>query len=263
MKSWLGVMLLVVATPSTAWSASVDPLTCLRNNVLPGSQVQDLELEATDIRGEKRAMQGKLYSTRESLPDAPDLLRATLRISAPSHLAGAAYLLKQTEDRRFDSMYVYLPAVKRVRRISTEFSDGPLLGTNFSYYEFKQLTNAFGDLSPKQEGTEKYQGREMNLMTFTAPPGGAMTEYTSVRLRVDQKTCVVMTAEFMKSGAIRKRFSAAPSALKQSKDYWYLSEMEMRDLLDDTFTVLRISKLESVKDLPKRYFEPNTFYLGD
>ena len=263
MKHWLGVLLLVAAVPTNAPSAPADAMACLRGNVLPGSQVQDLELEATDIRGEKRVMQGKLYSTRENLPDAPGLLRASLRISAPTYLAGAAYLLRQTEDRRFDSMYVFLPAVKRVRRISTEFSDGPLLGTNFSYYEFKQLTNAFGDLSPKQEGTEKYQGRQVNLITFTAPPGGAMTEYTSVKLRVDQKTCVVMTAEFMKAGAIRKRFSASPSALRQAKDYWYLSEMEMRDLLDDTYTVLRITKLESVSELPARYFEHNTFYLGD
>ena len=50
---------------------------------------------------------------------------------------------------------------------------------------------------------------------------------------------------------------------RESKNYWYLTEMEMRDILDDTFTVLRVTRLETVKDLPKRYFEPATFYLGD
>ena len=263
MKKLSAVILLALMLPAHAESAATDIASCLRGNVLPGAQIQDLELEATDIHGEKRLMKGKLYSAREDLPNAPGLLRATLRLSSPAHLAGAAYMLKQTEDRRFDSMYVYLPAVKRVRRISTEFSDGPLLGTNFSYFEFKQLSNAFGDLNAKVDGSEKYEGRDVTLMTFSARPEGVRTEYTSVNLRVDQKTCVPLTAEFMKGTSVRKRFSGSPKALKQSKNYWYLTEMEMRDILDDTFTVLRVTSLETVKDLPKRYFEPATFYLGD
>lgn len=263
MKIITAVIMMAVALPAYAQTATQDMAACLRGNVLPGSQVQDLELEATDIRGEKRLMKGKLYSARENLPNAPGLLRATLRLSSPVHLAGAAYLLKQTEDRRFDSMHVYLPAVKRVRRISTEFSDGSLLGTNFSYFEFKQLSNAFGDLNAKVDGSETYEGRDVTLMTFSARPEGVRTEYTSVKLRVDQKTCVPLTAEFMKGTAVRKRFSASAKALKQSKEYWYLTEMEMRDMLDDTFTVLRVTSLETVKSLPKRYFEPTTFYLGD
>lgn len=261
MKIIAAIILFALALPVHAEATAKDVAACLRGNVLPGSQIQDLELEATDIRGEKRLMKGKLYSARETLPNAPELLRATLRLSSPPHLAGGAYLLKQTEDRRFDSMFVYLPAVKRVRRINTEFSDGPLLGTNFSYFEFKQLSNAFGDLNAKVEGTEKYEGRDVTLMTFSARHDGVRTEYTSVKLRVDQQTCVPLSAEFMKGTAVRKRFSASPKALKQSKAYWYLTEMEMRDLIDDTYTVLRVTSLETVKDLPKRYFEPTTFYL--
>lgn len=259
----LGVVVLLAAFPARSASPALDLVACMQGNVLPGSQVQELELEATDIHGETRVLKGKLFSTRENLPEAAGLLRATLRITAPTHLAGAAYLLRQGGDRRFDGMFVYLPAVKRVRRVSAEFSDGSLLGTNFSYQEFKQLANAFGDLQGKVEGDEKYEGREVSVMTFSAPPGGAMAEYSSVKLRVDRQSCVALSAEFMKGTTVRKRFSAAPSALRQGKGFWYLSELEMRDLLDDTRTVLRVLKLEAVNQIPKPTFEPATFYLGD
>jgi hypothetical protein len=39
--------------------------------------------------------------------------------------------------------------------------------------------------------------------------------------------------------------------------------MEMHDLIDDTRTTLRIHDVVSVKELPSRIFEPNTFYLRE
>ena len=50
-----------------------------------------------------------------------------------------------TDDYLRDGMFVYLPAVKRVRRVTGTFADGALMGTNFSYFDFKQLQNTFGD----------------------------------------------------------------------------------------------------------------------
>lgn len=263
MKYLIGLLAALACLPAQAARTADELMACVEKNVLPEALSQDIELEAFGIDGETRVMRGKLFTMREDLPDAPGLLRATLKIDSPSHLAGAAFLLKQTEDRRFDSMYVYLPAVKRVRRINTEFSDGPLLGTNFSYYEFKQLANAFGDLKGEVAGTEEYEGRKVTLMQFAANPRDAQTAYTHVTLRIDDKSCVVLNAEFKKGGSVRKVFSAKPSALKNAGNFWFLSEMQMRDLLDNTHTVLRLTDQKARKDLPTRYFQPNTFYLGD
>jgi len=262
MKSAWGLLGLVLLWPAHAQDAQ-KAVTCLQSNVLPASQVQEIELESTDIHGEKRLLKGKLFSTREDLPESKGLLRAALKIRSPDYLAGAAYLLRQTEDRRFDSTYVYLPSVRRARRVSAEFSDGALLGTHFSYYEFKALASAFGDLTPKLEGTAKYEDRTVDVISFTAKPGDALALYSAVKVRIDQKACVALMAEFYKGDTVRKRFSASPKALKKTRDFWYLSEVEMRDVLDDTYTTLRVTSLKTVDSLPSRHFDPNTFYLGD
>lgn len=263
MKSLCGLLLLVALSAAHAEESAQKIAACLKANVLPGPQIQQLELSAVNINGETRVLKGRLLVTRENLPKAQGLLRAMLKLQAPDSLAGAAYLMRESETRRFDSLHVYLPYVKRVRRISAEFSDGALLGTNFSYSEFKQLVNAFGDLNLKLEAAAKYEDRDVDVVLFTAQPGDSFSNYSSVRVQVDHKTCVPLTAEFYRGKVVRKRFSAHANALKQSKNYWYLSELEMRDLIDETHTVLRVLSLESVEKLPGSNFDPATFYLGN
>lgn len=263
MKRLIGLLLLAVLLPVQAQEGAQKIVSCLRGNTLPGSHVQEIELAAYDVHGQTHVLKGKLMTQRENLPDAEGLLRAMLRIQAPAYLAGAAYLMKQMENREFESTYVYLPSVRRVRRISSEFADGSLLGTNFSYYDFTQLVNAFGDLNATLEGAEKYEDRDVNVISFSARSGDSSSIYSSVRVKVDQKTCVPLMAEFYKGQKVRKHFTASAKSIKKSKGMWYLSEIEMKDLLDDTRTVLRILSLETVDKLPVRSFEPNTFYLGD
>jgi hypothetical protein len=158
---------------------------------------------------------------------------------------------------------VYLPSVKRVRRISTDFADSSLLGTNFSYYEFKQMTNAFNGLNPQAEPDSELDGRDVHAISFHARPDDADAIYSSVRVWVDEKTCVPLKTEFYRGEEVRKRFSAKPGALKKAGKLWYLSDIEMRDLIDNTKTDLRILKMTDEKELPLRLFDPNTFYLRE
>lgn len=264
MKSvWLVPVLLMFSAPVFSQDSSKTMLNCMTGNILPATHIQEVELTTTRLTGATETLKGKLFTTREKLPEADGLLRAMLQISAPEHLAGAAYLVRQTEDKRFDSMYVYLPSVRRVRRISTDFVDGSLLGTTFSYYEFKQLTNAFAGLLPVMEAPAKVDGRGTDVMLFSVRPETPAPIYSAIRVWVDQKTCVPLKAEFYKGESVRKRFSAPASALKQAGKIWYLSELEMRDLIDDTRTVLKVTSMTSEKELPARLFDPNTFYLRE
>ncbi len=158
-KLWLRPLLLaglmLGALSPVAYAAQTEEsadavLECMRANVPTSVRVQQIELEATDRAGETRIVGGRLYARLEPQEDGGRRVRATLRVDTPDYLAGAAYLVREFEAERSDGMYVFLPSVKRVRRVSAEFADGALLGTNFSYYDFKQIQNAFGDASAKR-----------------------------------------------------------------------------------------------------------------
>ncbi len=257
----LALALLGLAMAAPAADPTEPVLECMRANVPQQLRIQEVELVATDKAGAVRTLRGKLYAMREAVASGQQLVRATLRIAAPDYLAGAAYLVRQSEELHRDGMYVFLPSVKRVRRVSGEFADGPLLGTNFSYYDFKQMQYAFSDATPTFEGAGELAGRPVDVLLFT-PAADAGTRYSRVRSWVDRETCVPLKVEFLEGAGVRKRLSADAAALRRAGEHWYLSEVRLDDLHDQTSTVLRILGVSTGQEPPRRYFEPGSFYLG-
>jgi hypothetical protein len=221
-------------------------------------RIDSLELSTTSAAGETRTLKGRVFVSRE----AKGPLRTMLRIDQPANLKGAAYLVTETDDFLRDGMYVYLPAVGRVRRVSGTFADGSLMGTEFSYYDYKQLQSAFGDMSGKLEGPDRVDGRPVNVLVFKALPD-VETRYGSVRAWVDEKTCVPLRSDFYEGDKVVKRLTAPISALQQSGNYWYLSQIEMLSLPSGARSVMKMSEVTSGGTLPAVYFNPRSFHLAN
>jgi hypothetical protein len=262
MKRFAPLLLLLALGSAHADPAAQRVLECMRENVPPTVRVQDFELQVTDPKGEVATLSGKLFAQRETAGPERNFTHAVMRVNQPEHLKGAAYLVRQTDDYLRDGMYVYLPSVKRVRRVTGTFADGSLLGTTFSYYDFKQLANAFGDLEAKLESTSKIGDRAVKVLSFKSVPG-AETMYSGARAWIDDKTCLPLKVEFLEKDKPRKRLTAEPAAMRPYGKRWYLSESQIVDLKDNSRTVLRIVNISDGKELPGRYFNPNTFYLGN
>ena len=250
--------LLLLALPAWADPAVDKVMQCMRANVPPTLRIQDIELQATDRAGASRTMKGKLYAMRDK-----GLLRATVHIAEPTDLAGASYLVRETpEADHADEMYMYLPAVNRVRRITGASADGSFLGTDFSYNDVKQIENAFDDSDGALEKPAVIEQHPVYVIAFK-PKADQSSRYSLLRAWVDQKTCVAVKVDFFEGDTPRKELSAPVSALQQSGNYWYLSQALMQDLKDHTSTQLRVVGVSSGADLATRYFDPHSFYLGN
>ncbi|MDP9140110.1 MAG: outer membrane lipoprotein-sorting protein [Pseudomonadota bacterium] len=259
----LVLMLMGLSVAVQASEGTQAVIDCMDANVPKSLRVQDIELAATRADSpDTTTLRGKVYVLRQKSAEGRETVRATLRIASPDYLKGASYLIRQSESPGQDGMYVFLPSVKRVRRISGEFSDGPLLGTNVSYYDFKQMQHAVGDAAAARERDDTLQDRPVYVITYT-PTSEAGTKYSLVRLWVDQKSCVALQAEFMEGGKLRKRMSGDASALRQTGDAWYLSELRLDDLKDKSSTQVKFVATASGPELPTRLFDPKAFYLGN
>jgi hypothetical protein len=262
MKRYAMLLAITFCVPAYAADTAQSVLQCMRANVPGDLRVQDIALTTTDRAGGERTMKGKLYALLEKTgAGSGGLVRAMLHIEAPDNLAGASYLIRESKDYLSQGMYVYLPSVRRVRRVSGTFADGAMLGTNFSYNDFKQLQNAFVGQVAKLEGSSEVNGRPALVMLFKTQPG-ADTRYSSVRSWVDKQTCVVMKADFYEGDAVRKQLSAPAGALQKTGTTWYLSQIDMLDVQEKTSTTLRILGLSTAR-ISSRHFDPNAFYLGN
>jgi hypothetical protein len=254
-NAWLAVALwpLAVQAGDPALDQTVD---CMRANIPSTVRIQTIEVQAWDRTGGERRLKGKLYGTREN-----DRVRVMMRIEAPNDLAGASYLVREGSSAS-DEMYLYLPAVQKVRRLTGASLDGQLWGTDLSYNDVKQIQNAFSGSDVKLEGTGQIESRDVRILSFT--PGKAEgSRYRNIRTQVDTKSCVALLVEFFDPAGVRKTMTVKPADLKQSGAHWYASEAEIRDIKNGTHTRIKVTGVTAGDKLAGRYFSPQTFYLGN
>jgi hypothetical protein len=267
MKRLIGLFALLLLSPAHAddtakADAAKKIVVCMRANFPPSMRIQGIELTTRTANGEARTLKGRVFMNQETTASGASLLRAMLRVDEPMNLKGAAYLVRETDDFLRDGMFVYLPAVGRVRRVTGTFADASLMGTEFSYYDFKQLQSAFGDLTAEVSGEGDIEGRPVHQLHFKALPD-VETRYTSVHTWVDQKTCVLLRADFFEGDKVVKRMTASPRALQQSGNFWYLSELSMQSLPGGALSTLKMKEVTSGGQLPAVYFNPQSFYLAN
>lgn len=261
MKSSL-VLLLVLSLSGVAQAGDTQKiLECMRSNVPATVRVQDIELTTTDRTAGARSLRGKLYGLREKNGDVSQV-SAMLQVYAPDTLKGSAFLVREASQQSEQGMYVFLPSVKRVRRITGEFADGALLGSDFSYQDFKQLQDGFAGMDATLESTDVLEQRPVNVLTFKPAPG-VPSGYSRIRAWVDQKTCLPLKAEFYKNQTLHKELYVPVASLKQSNNNWYVADVFLRDLKAGTSSQLHVLGVESGVKLPKGTFNPTYFYLGN
>ena len=260
-KSILLVLALSICTSAGADDAQ-KVLECMRSNVPSSLQVQDIELTSTDRSQGSRTLRGKLFAQRQTKNDLSHV-RVMLRVDAPENLAGSAFLLREAAKVSEQGMYVYLPSVRRVRRITGEFADGALLGSDFSYQDFRQLQNGFQDLNSTLEPATVIEQRPVYVLSST-PVAGSPSSYGRIRSWVDQQTCVPLKVEFYQNQSLQKVLTIPVAALKQSKQRWYPAEASIRDVKSGTSSQLRVLGVQSDGKIWQGTFEPGLFYrLGN
>jgi hypothetical protein len=118
--------------------------------------VRRVMMELIDRRGKKRVRQTfgyRRYYGGEK--------RSVLFFESPQNVKGTGFLtFDYPEADRDDDQWLYLPALRKVRRISSSDRGGYFLGTDFSYEDMKKETKfAIEDYHHKTLGVEEVDGR--------------------------------------------------------------------------------------------------------
>lgn len=228
---------------------------CVRQNFPEHSSVQTIALTARDRAGNERRLKARLHWKRER----DEFARIMMRVERPADLRGASYLLIEGEKR--DDMFMYLPAIQKVRRISRGMIAGQLWGTDFSYEDIKQLQGIAIDGLTERLPDAEIAGRSTYVLSLA--PAEHESTYERIVSHVDQETCVALLIEFYeREGRPRKRLAATPGEIRRVEGRWIAHELEMVDIRDETMTWLRIEKVVNDGKIPERSFDPGRFYLG-
>jgi hypothetical protein len=252
---WIALAAALLGAPASGEPAVDEVLACMRKNVPRTALVQTVELVAKDRAGQERSQRARLFAKRAD--DGRG--RLLLRIEDPPDLRGSAFLLIQKE--KGNDMFVYLPELKKVRRVSSRNLRGKLFGTDFSYEDLEHLF-AQGEHSELRRlpDAEKDGRAAFALEAVPGPDSGSA--YGRVASLVDRQTCVPLEIAFYEKGeAPSKRILVDAARITKEGEVHVPRLVVVQDLARGTESRLETLEVAVDPELPDRTFSSTALEL--
>ena len=251
---------LAVGPPAAALepgASAAEIRRCVDSNLPLESSVQTVVFRAHDRMGAITEAKATLYWRKFE----DGLSRVLIRFFSPADLRGASVLLlERGKDER--DMFMYLPALEKVKRITSHMVSGSMFGTDFSYEDFERFIDYAGKAAVARLDDAVIDGEKVFVLE-SRPVGEEASGYKRIVEYIDSKTCVRLKTELFEAGdKLRKVMSSDRSAIRREKDLWYAPSLLLRDLRDETQTELAIEKLEIGVEVPKKLFSQAELMRG-
>lgn len=164
--------------------------------------------------------------------------RALSRFTQPPSVAGVAVLTVEGSKEQGDDIALYLPRLKRVRKVAKSDRGKAFMDTDFSYADIGSM--GVRDEEVKREADQKVDGRDCFVISGK---GSEDSGYGKVTFWVDKATSVPMKIDYQDRDG--KPFKAYKTLkLKAFKDRTIAAESVMENLQTGSKTQMAVLKLE-------------------
>lgn len=241
-------LMLTSVTPSVAVQVPADIESCMKKNLPPTTARQSIELRARDRSNYEQVMQADVFLKRESAERA----RIMMYFSEPADIRGARFLILQKQPA--NDMYIYMPALLKVRKITSRRISSSVMGTDFSYEDFERLHGVVTDLEMQRFPDAALGDRPVYVLnSYPDETSG----YAKITTYVDKQTCVTLRVDLYEKGEqLRKQLTVDPAKIKNIDPVWYPTELLMKDLQEKTETRLVITNIQLGTELGDGLFDP-------
>jgi len=194
----------------------------------------DLNMVLTNSRGATRERSIKQFSR-----STDDVDKKMMFFLAPADVRDTSFMNWSYHDGRSDDQWIYLPAIRRIRRISSNSKNDAFMGSDFTYDDL-------GERHPDEDmhkiiGEEEYNGEPCYIVE-SDPVGSDDAFSKTVSWIIKDKWIGLKREYYDESGEVYKLLQV--DNYEEIDDYWVITDMIMRDLNRDHST--RIT-LENVK----------------
>jgi outer membrane lipoprotein-sorting protein len=215
---------------------------CIKANAPKVSSSQTVLMRTVDRAGETSETRALIIWKR---PEG-EKGRVLLRVVDPPTRRGAALLMIERGEMDAD-FHLYLPELRKTRRVAKKSLQGSMFGTDLSYEDFQHVQQMTED-STLQRGEDSELGGK-KVYTLRAQPKED-SAYEKVISFVDQERCLVLRSEYYESGdKPRKTLSVNEDKITKEPFGWLPREIRVEDLEDGTHTDLIVEKFDSEADI--------------
>jgi outer membrane lipoprotein-sorting protein len=191
--------------------------------------------------------------------DYGDTEKILMVFQSPRDVAGTGYLsFSYDYESKDDDMWLYLPAMRRVRRITGSGKNDDFMGTDFTYEDM-------GNRSLSKD-TFNFQGEESvdgeACWVVEAMPKDKSDPYGRRVIWVRRDSHIIAAADYYdRQGKLLKTLRV--SGIRQIDNIWTALKMEMTNVQSNHATVIEISEIKFNIPLDDSLFAVTTLERGN
>lgn len=243
----VGTLLAGAAVAPAAEKSADEIEQCVRKNLPSRSSVQEVSFRVNDVGGATTDSEVKIF-WQQSPED--QLSKVLLRFDAPLDMRGSALLLIEKPGR--NDMFMYLPELRRVRRVTGPTLSGGMFGTDFTYSQFERLQGVARDLTVERLADAKVGDRPVWVLAHT-PADDPEFEY--VKSYVTPDDCVPLRTEFFeRERRLRKVLEADPAHVKPVGGHHIPHRLVMSDVVRGTSTEFQVKAIDVNAEIHRKMF---------
>ena len=185
-------------------------------------------------------------------------LQSIVRFRSPQEVAGTAFLMLDRGDKGESEQHIYLPGLKRTRRIVGREREGSFMGSDFTYADMERRDTRAS--THKRLPDEDLSGVKAFVLEST-PTKESGSTYSKIETWVRQDNYLPLRIRFYdKGGKLLKTFYTKRVRTIDGRPV--IMESQMVNKQSGHTTELVVDNLRPRKDLPDAEFTPTALEHG-
>lgn len=211
-----------------------------------------LTMTLVNKQGEQRVRKLKQYIIDEGKTE-----KKIMFFVAPADVKGTSFMSWSYDSGKDDDQWIYLPALKRTKRISSGNKSDYFMGSDFTYDDL-------GDRHPSEDNhkllrEESIDGKECYVVKSTPKDEDYMYSKTITWVRKDN--FIGIKREFYdEDGDFLKKLSV--KELEKVDGFWTIMETEMKTIQKNHKTLMEFSNIKINQGIPASKFTERSMTMG-
>lgn len=212
----------------------------------------ELTMTLTNERGESR-----VRSIQQYLKDFGEVEKKIMFFEAPADVRNTSFMNWSYENGADDDQWIYLPALKKVKRIASDSKSDYFMGSDFTYDDL-------GDRHP-DEDTHKFLKEEIingdTCYVIESTPEEEDYMYSRTITWIVKNKWIGLKKEFYdEDNELLKVLSI--KKVEKINGYWTIPFMEMHNIQKDHTTTLEMKNIHINEGIQDSYFSERMMQRG-
>lgn len=255
MKHGKALAAVCMAMSAAVLYAQIDGRTIMDNvyNRPTGTTMHaTLRMRITNARGATRDREIVQYSV-----DTPEGDKKIMFFENPADVRGTSFMTWSWDDGRDDDQWIYLPAIKRVKRIASDGKNDSFMGSDFTYDDL-------GDRHPSEDthaliGEETVDGLAAYIVESV--PVVKNPAYAKAITRIHKDNWVGIRKDYYDSaGKVIKTLIV--DKREKIDGFWVVTDMTMKDLNRGSSTRITMDDVRFDIELGEGFFTERQMRVG-